>query len=90
MDRPTPAPFTVSAEGTTTYEYRSTDGAGNVEAAKTLTVRIDKTAPVTAVSGVPAGWSKTPLTATFSPGDAASGVAHGRTARTEARPGLRV
>ena len=38
-------------------------------------MRIDKTAPVTAVSGVPAGWSKTPLTAAFSPVDAASGVA---------------
>jgi hypothetical protein len=38
--------FVISAEGTTTVSYRSTDRAGNVEAARSLTVKIDKTAPV--------------------------------------------
>jgi photosystem II stability/assembly factor-like uncharacterized protein len=72
------APFTVSAQGTSVYEYRSTDNAGNVEATKTFTVRIDGTAPATTASGVPAGWSNVPVTVTLSavdPGPDASGVA---------------
>ena len=39
--------FSVSAEGASVYEFRSTDTAGNVETAKTVTVRIDRTRPVT-------------------------------------------
>ncbi|MEO8681553.1 MAG: kelch repeat-containing protein, partial [Vicinamibacterales bacterium] len=38
----------ISAEGTTTLTYHATDGAGNVEAAQSLLVRIDKTLPVLA------------------------------------------
>ncbi len=41
-------PVAVTDEGTTTIEYRSADLAGNVEATKTATVMIDKTAPETA------------------------------------------
>jgi dipeptidyl aminopeptidase/acylaminoacyl peptidase len=40
------ATYSVSAEGQTQVQYRSSDKAGNVEAAHTVTVRIDKTAPV--------------------------------------------
>ena len=36
----------VSANGTTNLRYRSIDHAGNLETAKTLTLRIDKTRPV--------------------------------------------
>jgi hypothetical protein len=36
----------IAAEGTTTLTYFATDNAGNVEPAKTLTVRLDKTAPI--------------------------------------------
>jgi hypothetical protein len=38
---------TLGAEGTTTVEYYSTDAAGNVEAAKTATVRVDTRKPST-------------------------------------------
>jgi photosystem II stability/assembly factor-like uncharacterized protein/putative cell wall-binding protein len=38
---------TVTDEGTTTIEYWSVDAAGNAEATKTATVRIDKTPPTT-------------------------------------------
>jgi putative cell wall-binding protein len=40
-------PFDVTAEGTTTVAFRSSDVYGNVEATKTATVRIDRTAPLT-------------------------------------------
>jgi hypothetical protein len=46
------AAVTISAEGTTILTYFATDNAGNREAPKTLTVRIDKTPPV--ISGLPA------------------------------------
>jgi hypothetical protein len=37
--------FAVSAEGTNVLEYRSVDRAGNIEDAKNMTLRLDKTAP---------------------------------------------
>jgi beta propeller repeat protein len=43
-------PFTVTAEGNTTVEYRSVDTAGNLETAKTMAVRIDKTRPAISVA----------------------------------------
>ena len=45
------ASFGVGAEGATTIAYYATDQAGNQEAAKTLTVRIDKTAPSVSYTG---------------------------------------
>ncbi|HVZ11350.1 MAG TPA: alpha/beta fold hydrolase [Candidatus Paceibacterota bacterium] len=38
-------PITVNTEGTTSVQYYSVDQAGNQEAAKTLNIKIDKTAP---------------------------------------------
>ncbi len=40
-------PFTISADGEHEVAYRSVDKAGNVEAARSVTVRIDRTAPAT-------------------------------------------
>jgi cytochrome c len=40
--QPYPAPFTIVADGQYTVEYRSVDKAGNVEAAKSLIVKIKK------------------------------------------------
>jgi len=37
--------FSVSNEGVTNIQYRSTDRAGNVETIKNLTIQIDKSAP---------------------------------------------
>ena len=42
-------PFAVISQGASTYEYRSVDAAGNVEAAAITRVRIDATRPVTRV-----------------------------------------
>ena len=40
----------IGAEGETAVSYRATDAAGNTEAAKTVTVRIDMTGPTTSAS----------------------------------------
>ncbi|HEX8353687.1 MAG TPA: family 10 glycosylhydrolase, partial [Pyrinomonadaceae bacterium] len=45
--------FTVSAEGTNVILYRSADAAGNAETARSLVVKIDKTAPTVSLSATP-------------------------------------
>ncbi|MDR3687692.1 MAG: chitobiase/beta-hexosaminidase C-terminal domain-containing protein, partial [Coriobacteriia bacterium] len=67
------APFAVSSEGTTTIQYASTDGAGNVEATKTALVRIDRVAPVSSVDAT-SGYVTT-ATINITPVDAGSGTA---------------
>src|SRR5206468_3696962 len=39
-------PRAINSEGTHTITYRAEDNAGNIEASKTVTIKIDKTAPV--------------------------------------------
>jgi hypothetical protein len=46
-------PFTLEADGTHVVTYRSTDAAGNVEADKTVTVKIDRTGPSVTCTAVP-------------------------------------
>jgi len=69
--------FAVSAEGVTTITYHAIDNAGNTEANKTLTVRIDRIAPATSASATPApnaaGWNNTPVTLSLSAADNAGG-----------------
>lgn len=65
----------ISTEGTTTLTFRATDNAGNAEAAQTLTVRIDKTAPGVSVSAPAATYLLNQLVAAlFSCRDDLSGV----------------
>lgn len=73
------APFQVSADGTHTIEFWSTDGAGNVETAGVpLILKVDQTAPTTTVTNPisPAsGWFVTSgIPVSFEATDAASGV----------------
>jgi N-acetylneuraminic acid mutarotase len=72
------AAVTITAEGTTTLTYHAVDVAGNVEADHTLTIKIDKTAPLV---GAPNGIVTTALSSagaavafTASSSDALSGV----------------
>ena len=70
-----PAPAGGANDGSHPIQYRSTDAAGNTETAKTCTVNIDTTPPVTTASGSDSAWSNTPVTVTLTPSDAGSGVA---------------
>ncbi|HEX8292265.1 MAG TPA: family 10 glycosylhydrolase [Pyrinomonadaceae bacterium] len=45
--------FTLAEDGTHVILYRSTDAAGNAEAAQSLVVKIDKTAPTLSLSATP-------------------------------------
>ena len=76
---------TAGGDGTYTVWYRSTDNAGNVESpARTTPVKVDGTAPTTTISGNDADWHRDPVTLTFTPTDAHSGITGGL-AKTEYR-----
>ena len=69
-----PAPRSRSTdEGTHTISYGSTDKAGNVEAAKTVTVEIDKSDPTITHTLAPEangnGWNNADVTVTFTCAD---------------------
>ncbi|MEV1290360.1 ThuA domain-containing protein [Micromonospora sp. NPDC049679] len=71
-------PIVVSGDGAHRVRFRSTDKAGNVEATKTVDVRIDATAPVTTATFAPAndnGWHAGKIPVTLAATDAGSGVA---------------
>ncbi|GAA3242769.1 lectin [Actinocorallia longicatena] len=69
-------PVTFSTEGVTTVQYRATDSAGNISPVKTITLKIDKTAPALTASGVPAGplGDSGSVTPVFAGTDATSGI----------------
>ncbi len=72
------APVEVSAEGTTTLSFFTTDDAGQVEATKTATIKIDSGKPVTTIDGLPDnGISRTPVTFSLSSADDVSCVVPG-------------
>jgi pimeloyl-ACP methyl ester carboxylesterase len=69
----------VSPEGTSALDFFASDNAGNVEATKHLTIRIDRTPPTITGARAPAanaaGWNNTDVTVTFSCADLLSGIA---------------
>jgi hypothetical protein len=66
--------LSISAEGTTIVSYFATDIAGNVEAAGSITIRIDLTNPVTTATA-PLAWQNRTTTVGLSATDNLSGVA---------------
>lgn len=69
-------PIALSPEGTFVIEYFATDHAGNVEATQSVTVRIDKTAPVvTAPAAVSRATGQDATTCSVTIDDAALGSA---------------
>lgn len=78
--QPYSVPFVVSNEGTTVVGYRSTDEAGNAETAKTLAVKLDKSAPAVTLSASPsiiwpANGQTVAVTISGGGGDSVSGLA---------------
>ncbi|WP_373320144.1 ThuA domain-containing protein [Virgisporangium aurantiacum] len=70
-------PFTVSGDGTHEVRFRSLDAANNVEAAKSVPVKIDATAPVTSATFAPPnddGWHNGKVPVTLTSVDPVSGV----------------
>ncbi|GFJ77078.1 OmpL47-type beta-barrel domain-containing protein [Phytohabitans houttuyneae] len=70
-------PIAVTGDGTHEVRFRSVDEAGNVEATKTATVKIDTTAPVTTATFAPpsdGGWHAGVIPVTLTSTDAGSGV----------------
>nr|WP_239160435.1 ThuA domain-containing protein [Virgisporangium ochraceum] len=71
-------PVVVSGDGTHEVRFRSVDAANNVEQTKSVTVKIDATAPVTAATFAPPnddGWHNGRIPVTLTSTDAGSGVA---------------
>ncbi len=68
----------VSAEGITALTFFARDNAGNQEEPQTLTLKIDTTPPILAVTRNPApniaGWNNTDVYVTFSATDSLSGI----------------
>jgi photosystem II stability/assembly factor-like uncharacterized protein len=64
-----------TGDGLHVVSYRSSDAVGNWESIKSVSVKIDTTAPVTTVSGADDTWHAVPASLSFSAGDSASGVA---------------
>jgi hypothetical protein len=74
-------PFPISTEGISTATFFGTDNAGNVEAAKTLTIKLDKTPPTIFGTATPPananGWNNTNVAFSFQCADPLSGLAAG-------------
>lgn len=72
------APFAVAGDGVHSVRFWSVDHAGNVEAAQTLTLSIDGTAPQTQASAAGTvgtnGWYRGPVQVTLSASDNLSNV----------------
>jgi large repetitive protein len=69
----------INSEGVHTLQFWSVDNAGNVEAARTAQVKIDKSAPTISHTQSPAangnGWNNSSVTVTFNCNDSLSGIA---------------
>ena len=76
---PYAGPFAITADGSHPVQFRSTDVAGNVEDAHSLTVKVDQNNPTTDASFSPPavnGWYSAPTITLTAADGTGSGVAH--------------
>jgi len=69
------APFSVSDEGATSVRWAAVDKAGNVEAARSATVRIDTTAPQVSCDAADGDWHAENVSIACAATDGGSGLA---------------
>jgi hypothetical protein len=77
---PYASPFSISSEGTNTFEFYSVDKAGNEETTQSVSIKIDKTEPTASVliNNGDTYSSTTMVTLSLTYSDAASGVSEVR------------
>jgi hypothetical protein len=68
------ASVNITNEGVTTISYFATDNAGNVEAAKTLTIQLDKTPPAINCGSPDGAWHASDVSIACTASDAGSGL----------------
>ncbi|SDM90865.1 hypothetical protein [Bacillus sp. OK048] len=68
--------FTVSEEGINKISFYSVDQAGNIENAKTVDVKVDKTAPIVTWNGNEEYTQGSKIKLSYSASDALSGIVH--------------
>ena len=68
------ASATITAEGATTVSYFATDRAGNIESPKSVTVKLDKTAPAFACGSADALWHAADVGIACTASDGLSGL----------------
>jgi len=68
------ASVSIAGEGVTVISYFATDNAGNVEAVKTLTVQLDKTAPAFSCGAPDGAWHASDVSIACTASDGGSGL----------------
>jgi hypothetical protein len=69
------ASIRITSEGVTTVQFFATDAAGNVEAAKALIIRLDRTPPAVQCGVADGAWHASDVTIRCTASDALSGLA---------------
>ncbi len=72
-----PVQLVISSEGETTITFTATDNGGNTSVPKSLTVKLDKTAPVISVTPASGEWSREDISVHVTASDSLSGLANG-------------
>jgi hypothetical protein len=76
VDGANPIELAITTEGVTTINFAATDVAGNLEATKTVTVRIDRGAPVVSCAAADGQWHADNVSVLCTASDSGAGLAN--------------